>query len=143
MTDHHAARTVGFSIILVLALGTLIRCSGRHSDIEKVMRANMAIMAQYVDDLQKADSPELVAAAIQRYAANVRKLQPQQSELRAKYPDLVGIRQRTEELRDLNDQYAEWVSKVNLMSQRIAPFQADPAVKAAQQDLIQAWIEGK
>lgn len=125
------------AILLVLFLA----CSNRNAEIEKVMRSNMELMDSYIRALQAAETPQEFAQAVREYALNVRAFSPEKARLRAKYPNLVYAQETDKQLKAINEDYQDLVRKLNIVSSRMAGYNDHPDVKAAKEDLIQAWIE--
>ena len=121
----------------------VVACSSRNDDIRKVVSQNISIIDNYISDLKAARTPNEFARATHGYARQVRAFAPTMANLKKKYPDFVMTRRTPEALKSITQKYQEKMKELNRATALMAPHRDHPEVKAAQEDLIQAWIDTK
>ena len=66
----------------------LAACGGKYSDAIEVMEKQTDAMEAYCDRLDKADSAEKVASAMDKLGADMKKLAPKMTGFIEKYPEM-------------------------------------------------------
>jgi len=79
-------------VVLFLSLLTIsfliIGCGGKYSDAKKMNEEFIALVEDYIADLDKADNAKGAAKAINRFADGMEDLWPRMQKLSEKYPEL-------------------------------------------------------
>ena len=122
-----------FCGITVLTL--IAGCAGKYDDIKKVNREYMALVQGYIDDLDKTESAQDAAKAINRFADGMEKLWPKMKALAEKYPELKDSNNVPEELKEVREDAAEVGKKMGDSMMKLMPYMQDPEVQKAQKRL--------
>ncbi len=119
----------------------MVGCGGGSgkSDVRAVYEKNIQIMDDFSAAMDKADNAGQVVAALNRYTREMETLGPRIKALREKHPELVEMDKRgrfPEELKDLEDRFADMGMKMMLAMAKAMQYQNDPAVMEAQQRMM-------
>ena len=129
-----------FCLILVLFL--IIGCGGsKYSDVITLNQEYIAMTESYVTDIDKAETSEQVASAMNRYADNLEKIWPQLVALSEKYPELKDINNQPEELKVTQKEAELMGQKLSETFRKVMPFMEDAEVQKAQ-ERIAAIMQG-
>jgi hypothetical protein len=119
-------------VIVVVAAG----CGGsKYSDAKELNMKYVAMMKDYVDDLDKAGSASDVADAINRFADSMEKIWPKMKDLSEKYPELKDHNNPPDELKESQKEAEEMGKKMMATMMKIMPYMDDPEVQKAQERL--------
>jgi len=125
--------------VLFLSLFTMsfliIGCGGKYSDAEKMNEKFIALVENYIADLDKAGNAKDAAKAINRYADGLEDLWPGMQELSKKYPELKDKSNPPEELKESQKRAEEAVQKMVGSMMKLMPYMMDPEVQKAQKRL--------
>ena len=102
-------------MVLFLTLLTIsfliIGCGGKYSEAEKMNKEYVALMEDYIADIDKADNAKDVAKAMNGFADGMDDLWPKMLKLSEKYPELKDRANPPEELRETQKRLTKWVKK--------------------------------
>jgi uncharacterized protein YjgD (DUF1641 family) len=117
--------------VLLLMAG----CGGKYADAKKVNKEYMALVQGYIDDLDKTESAQDAAKAIDRFADGMQALLPKMKALAEKYPELKDRDNIPEELKEMQAEAAEVGKKMGSAMMKLMPYMQDPEVQKAQKRL--------
>jgi uncharacterized protein YjgD (DUF1641 family) len=117
--------------VLLLIAG----CGGKYADAKKVNKEYMALVQGYIDDLDKTESAQDAAKAIDRFADGMQALLPKMKALAEKYPELKDRDNIPEELKEMQAEAAEVGKKMGSAMMKLMPYMQDPEVQKAQKRL--------
>ncbi|MDX1679129.1 MAG: hypothetical protein R3242_00225 [Akkermansiaceae bacterium] len=125
------------STLSLLALSLLLLSCGKYRDAKSAMNDTAEVMEAYADEVEAADSPKEIAAAMDRLTESFKELGPRLREMDGKHPNL-NMAAPPEELREA----ALALEKANRRMME-ATYEAtkdldDPEVMKAKQRLIEA-----
>lgn len=115
--------------------------SHQYADIEEFSDQYMRLIEEYAAAMDRADSAQAVATAINRFADGIEKLGPAMQRLREKYPELEDNQDLPEEVKKLESRMEEAGMKMVQAMMKAAPYMGDPEVQKAQARLDAAWQE--
>ena len=127
--------------VMVLA-AVMVGCGGGgsgKSDVRAVYEKNIQIMDDFSAAMDKAVNAGQVVDALNRYTREMETLGPRIKALREKHPELVEMDKSgrfPEELKDLEDRFAEMGVKMMRAMAKAMQYQNDPAVMEAQQRMM-------
>jgi hypothetical protein len=122
--------------LCALAVFLLIAgCAGKYDDAKKANKEYMALVQGYIDDLDKTESAQDAAKAINRFADGMEALWPKMKALSEKYPELKDPNNIPEELKEMQAEAAEVGRKIGGSMMKLMPHMQDPEVQKAQKRL--------
>ena len=83
-------RLMGTVILIFL----VIACGGKYDEVESTLNDYADAMEHYIGRMEKADSAEAVAKAMQDFTEKMSALAPRLQEMNRKFPELATIRMR-------------------------------------------------
>jgi len=134
------------TLILFLSLFTLsfliTGCGGKYSDINKMNEEYIALMENYIADLDKADNAQDAAKAMNRFAEGMENLWPRMQKLSKKYPELKDNNSTPpEELKETQERAEAVGQKMVGAMMKTMPYVMDPEVRKAQQRIAMAMMK--
>jgi hypothetical protein len=134
------------TLILFLSLFTIsfliIGCGGKYSDVNKLNEEYIALMENYIADLDKADNANDAAKAMNRFADGMENLWPRMQKLSEKYPELKDNRSNPpEELKETQERAEQVGRKMVGSMMKTMPYVMDPEVQKAQQRIAMAMMK--
>jgi hypothetical protein len=123
--------------VLLLVAG----CAGKYDDAKKVNKEYMALVQGYVDDLDKTESAQDAAKAINRFSDGMEDLWPKMKALSEKYPELRDRDNLPEELKEMQAEAAEVGKKMGGAMTKLMPYMQDPEVQKAQKRLQEIMMK--
>jgi hypothetical protein len=123
--------------VLLLVAG----CAGKYDDAKKVNKEYMALVQGYIDDLDKTESAQDAAKAINRFADGMEDLWPKMKALAEKYPELKDPNNIPEELKEMQTEAAEVGRKMGSSMMKLMPYMQDPEVQKAQKRLQEIMMK--
>jgi hypothetical protein len=135
MKKTHIAALVAAATIMVVGLS----CSGpKYSDAVAVNKSFVDAMQVYLNDMEKANSAQEVADALDSFATKVEKIAPRMKEISKKYPELKDPKRQPEELKAIRQQSTALGKKMGGIMMKLMQYRDDPGVKTAQMHLQKA-----
>ena len=126
-------------VVLFLSLLTMsfliIACGGKYSDAKKMNEEFIALVEDYIADLDKADNAKGAAKAINRFADGMEDLWPRMQKLSEKYPELKDKSNPPEELKESQKRAEEMSQKMAGGMMKLMAYMKDPEVQKAQKRL--------
>lgn len=116
-------------------------CAGKYDDAKKVNKEYMGLVQGYVDDLDKSESAQDAAKAINRFADGMEVLWPKMKALSEKYPELKDRNSIPEELKEMQAEAAEVGKKMGSSMMKLMPYMQDPEVQKAQKHLQEVMMK--
>jgi hypothetical protein len=113
-------------------------CGGKYDDAVDVQEDFINLAADYVKEMDTADSAEKVAAAMNHYADGMAELAPRIREINEKYPELRDPETVPEKLKSTTEEQKEVMRNVSSSFMKAMPYMQDPEVQAAQKRIAQA-----
>lgn len=113
-------------------------CGGKYDDAVDVQEDFIDLAADYVDEMDAADSAEKVAAAMNNYAEGMTELAPRIREINEKYPELRDPETVPEKLKTTTEEQKELMRDVSSSFMKAMPYMQNPEVQAAQKRIAQA-----
>ncbi len=132
-------KTVLVVLVIMMALLT-VSCAkkDKYALAREVILKQVAILEDYVEAMEKADSAPAVAKAINAYSAAQAKLGPAIKEVQEKFPEMKQEEEPPVELKPEMDKLNEVMNKMYETMAKGAQFMNDPEVMEAQQNLQKA-----
>jgi uncharacterized protein YjgD (DUF1641 family) len=129
-------------LLCTLAILLLISgCAGKYADAKKVNKEYMELVKGYLDDLDKTESAQDAAKAINRFADGMQDLWPKMKALTEKYPELKDRDNIPEELKEMQAEAAEVGKKMGGSMMKLMPYMQDPEVQKAQKRLQETMMK--
>ena len=128
---------LGALSVLLLIAG----CAGKYADAKKVNKEYMALIQGYMDDLDKTQSAQDAAKAINRFADGMQDLWPKMKALTEKYPELTDRNNIPEELKEMQAEAEEVGKKMGGSMMKLMPYMQDPEVQKAQKRLQEVMMK--
>jgi len=126
-------------VVLFLSLLTIsfliIGCGGKYSDAKKMNEEFIALVEDYIADLDKADNAKGAAKAINRFADGMEDLWPRMQKLSEKYPELKDKSNPPEELKESQKRAEAMSQKMAGAMIKLMAYIKDPEVQKAQKRL--------
>ncbi len=115
-----------------LGLIMLAGCSSKkYADYKQVYEEYITATEAHVTVMEKADSAQAVAQAMNTFADDMVKLHPQMKAMADKYPELKDAEQMPEELKELQSRAQEAGFKMGNTTRKLMPYMQDPEVQKA------------
>ena len=124
--------------VLLLCLGLVIGCGGKYADVIELNNKFIKIMNNFYDSMEKVDSAESAAAALNKMADAMEKLAPKMREMQDKYPELADPDNVPEELRELEAEAKVSGEKYAQSFMKLMPYMMDAKVQQAQMRMAQS-----
>jgi len=116
--------------VVMLAL-LVIACGGKYDEVESTLNDYADAMEDYIGRMEKADSAEAVAKAMQGYTEKVIALTPRLQEMNRNFPELATDKDAPEELETVSRRLAELGTKLQPAIMKTMPYMMDPQVQQA------------
>jgi len=116
--------------VVMLAL-LVIACGGKYDEVESTLNDYADAMEDYIGRMEKADSAEAVAKAMQDYTEKVIDLTPRLQEMNRNFPELATDKDAPEELKTVSRRLAELGTKLQPAIMKTMPYMMDPQVQQA------------
>lgn len=126
-------------VAVVAGLGLifgLMGCGGgKYSDIIEVNRQFVKLMSNYVEAVDKVDSADEAAKAINDLADGMEKLAPEMKAIQKKYPELADAEELPEELEMTEEEMEKVGQKFGNSFMKLMPYMSNQKVQQAQERL--------
>ena len=132
------ARKLMLFLIVVCLTTFFSNCGGKYDDAVSLNAQFVEVMEDYLEDLDKADSPKTVAAAMNDFADKMEDLGPKIKEMGKKYPELNDPQNLPDELRASQKKAEELGNRMAGSMMKMMQFMTSPEVQAAQMRMSQA-----
>lgn len=117
------------------------RVLGKYAEVGPVMERMIQANENYVDALEKAETAEEVAAAIDAMTDAMIEMRPAFKAIEEKFPEFLTQEEPPAELKPLNDRLMATMMRMFGVMNKIAEFESDPLVEAAQERYNKAMEE--
>ena len=124
-----------YALAALLLVAGCTGSKGKYADAKKVNKEYMALVKGYIDDLDKTESAQDAAKAINRFTDGMEALWPKMKALSEKYPELRDPNNSPEELKEMQAEAAEVGKKMGGSMMKLMPYMQDPEVQKAQKRL--------
>jgi len=111
---------------------------GKYADVKSVMEKYIAATEKFAGAMEKVDSADKAAAAINSYAAVAKVIAPQIKAMEGKYPEFKDMDNPPAELKPIVDKAQAVATKMMAAMGKIAAYASDPKVQEAQSKLQEA-----
>ena len=127
-------------MVLVCAAVLLLMtaCGGKYDDAVKVHKKFADATENYIGKLEKADSSQDVADAINDFAADIEDITPEMKKIAEKYPELKNPDTVPEELKETKSRMDSVGMKMAQQMMKTAKYMRDAEVRKAQMRLQKA-----
>ncbi len=126
----------------LLALSFVIfGCKDKYAEAKKLNLEYVSLVQEYIDELDKAESAQDVAKAMDKFAEGQADIFPKMVELAEKYPELKDRKNPPEELKESQKEAEEMGKKMVGTMVKIMPYMKDPEVREAQKRLQEAMMK--
>ncbi len=119
----------------------IIGCGGKYSEAEKLNKEYLALMEDYIANIDKADNAKDAATAMNRFADGMEDLMPKMRKLSEKYPELKDRSNPPEELKETQEKAEAMGQKMVGAMVKMMPYMMDPEVLNAQKRLGEAMMK--
>jgi len=106
--------------------------TGKYADVFPVLEKMTAATEAYLNDLDKVQSADDVAAAMNKYTEAMKPLAPKMKEIGEKYPEFNNQENPPAELKPAMDKLTGMMGRMMGALGKVAPYAQDPKVVAAQ-----------
>jgi hypothetical protein len=128
--------------LTLLAMSFLIiGCGGKYSEAEKMNKEYIALVEDYIADIDKADNAKDVAKAMNEFADGMEDLMPKMRKLSEKYPELKDRSNPPEELKETQKKAEEMGQKMAGAMIKLMPYMMAQEVLNAQKRLAAAMMK--
>lgn len=107
---------------------------GKYADIKSVMTKFNENTEKWIEDMDKADSAQKVAAALRDFASHMKGLRSEMEKMEEKYPELKDMSDPPEVLKEEAQKMEELMMKIMTVMMKAAQYADDPEVQAAQKE---------
>ena len=129
-------------ILVVLVVVVLVACGGKYLDAIEVMEKQTDAMEAYCDRLDKADSAEKVASAMDKLGADMEKLASKMTGFREKYPELYKQGAKMpEEFAAIQKRSEEVTARMSAASMKMIQYMMDPKVQQSMMNMNAAMMK--
>ena len=127
-------------MVLVCAAVLLLMtaCGGKYDDAVKVHKKFADATENYIGKLEKADSSQDVADAINEFAADIEDIAPEMKKIAEKYPELKNPDTVPDELKETKTRMDAVGMKMAQQMMKTAKYMRDAEVRKAQMRLQKA-----
>lgn len=123
-----------FSTLLAVSF-LIVGCGDKYSDAKKATEEYIALVEDYVEDLDAADNAKDVAKAMNRFADGLEDLWPRMRKISEKYPELKDKSNPPEELKESQKRAEQMGMKLAGSMMKLMPYMMDSEVQKAQKRL--------
>ncbi len=123
--------------VMVLSVAAC-KGGGKYADVKSIMEKYIAATDKFAAAIDKVDSAEKAAAAINSYADVAKAIAPQIKAMEGKYPEFKDMDNPPAELKPIVDKAQAVATKMMAAMGKIATYASDPKVQEAQSKLQEA-----
>ena len=127
---------------VIIAASLIVGCgrfSGRYADVRDYMEQSIKAQEEYLSAIEKADSAQEIAGALNKFAERFLTLKPKMKVLMEKYPEIASEKELPSELRGVMNRQNDLAEKIhNASMKNVSPHTTDPAVVEATKNLAEA-----
>ena len=133
--------------IVVLCLSLMVMsiitvgCGEKYSDAKKMNEEYIALVEDYISELDKVANAKDAAKAINRFADGLEDLWPRMKKLSEKYPEIKDQSNQPEELKESQKKAEEMGKKMVGSMMKLMPYMVDPEVQQAQKRLGEVMLK--
>ncbi len=124
-----------FFCVVALLIGAVACGGGKYADAKKVIAESNKIMEDFYEDIDKADSAEKFAAALNGFTKSMQPIVSEMKKLEEKYPELGDQGDVPEELGEEGKKMMELWMKFSSIMMKAQQYADDPAVAKAMEGL--------
>ncbi len=125
-------------IFLSSLMFLFVGCSEKYSDAVEVNQDFIAVMNNYIDNLEKADSAKKIAGAMDEFADAMTKIGPRLKAVSEKYPELKDENNQPEVFKKIQKESEEMQKRFSTSFMKTMQYMQDPAVQKAHQRIAAA-----
>jgi len=126
------------SLLILVLISVSCGKKDKYDMARDVIGKQVAILEDYIAEMEKADNAQAVAKAINAYSVAQSKLGPAIKEVQEKFPEMNQSDEPPAELKAEMDKFQLVMKRMIEMSMKASQFMSDPEVMAAQQNLQKA-----
>jgi hypothetical protein len=127
------AQLIALALAAAMIMTMGLSCGrDKYKDAVSVHAAFADAMTAYYNQMEKADSAQAVADALDAFAAKVEKIGPQMKAMSKKYPELKDPKNQPKAMKVIRKRTAALGEKMGDLMMKIMQYRNDPKVKAAQ-----------
>lgn len=129
-----------FLLAGVVLLVSVAGCGGG-GDLDDAIKANgrfIDAMERYLNDLDQADSADVVAEAIDAYAREIEKIAPELKAIAASHPEWKDVEKIPEKLKPIQEKAQAVAAQMPASFMKIMKYMGDENVRQAQKRLQEA-----
>jgi len=130
-----------WSMGTILLILLVIACGGKYDEVESTLNDYADAMEDYIGRMEKADSAESVANAMQDFTEKMNALIPRLQEMNQKFPELASDRDAPKELEKVSLRMTELSPKLQSAMMKAMPYMMDPQVQQAMTAQAQAMAQ--
>ncbi len=120
-------------VIVIVFLGFVWGCGqGKYDDVVEVNDRFISVVQNYIDGLNKAQTGEEVAKAMNKYAYAFKKLGPKMKEINEKYPELITAKDLSEKVKQSQAKATQIGMDFASSFMKVMQYMTDPDVVEAQ-----------
>jgi len=127
--------------VALFLLGLTACGGGKYGDVKDVMTKFADAQNNFAASCENISSADEAVAALNNFATAMEGIVPKMAAMAEKYPELKDKDNQPEELKPLMGQIEESSKKMSTAMQKLAPYQQDPKVQAAQMKLFGAMAK--
>ncbi|MBN2345370.1 MAG: hypothetical protein JXO51_03195 [Candidatus Aminicenantes bacterium] len=132
-------------VVMGMMVAGMFACGGggKYASAKSLMNKQIGIMEHYADAMEKANSAQEVAAALNAYAAEQKDLIPAMKKFQEQFPEMKDQAEPPAELKPEMDKMQQMMGRIMSASMKAAQYMQDPVVQEAQKKLGEAMAEMK
>jgi hypothetical protein len=125
-----------YLFICGLCVVGLINCGdGKYADAKKVTVKYLDAMEGFASAVERADSPEVLVRAVDKFAGKMEELRPEMEAIEKKYPELTDTASPPAEMEDLAHRMNTLSQRLIAAQTKLMKYSADPDIQQALQKL--------
>ncbi len=129
---------LGYGLFFLIILSLSACGTDEYSDARKLFQDRTKIMEDFIDAIEKAESPQEMVPVIDAYTDQMEELIPEILYIKGKYPELAKKDSIPKSVKKDYDMMRETGNKMeNLILGKVLKYQNDPDIAAAMQALAE------
>jgi hypothetical protein len=119
----------------ICVLGMINCGDGKYSDAKRVTIKYLETMEKYATAVERANTPDVLAQAVDRFVDEMAALRPEMEAIEKKYPELTDMATPPVELEDLAQRMDTLSQRMVAAQTKLMKYATDPDVQRALQKL--------